>query len=490
VASALTPSGSRSKTGDLFKACGNSASRWRRDLLQREAISRRSVLKAATVAAILQGIHVKGEISRSDKPNVLVILADDLGYGDLSSYGATDLQSPNIDALVSGGMRFNHFYANSPVCAPTRASILSGRYPDFVGVPGLVRTHAFDNWGYLSRKAELLPSMLKPAGYHSGIIGKWNLGLESPNTPTERGFDFFHGFLGDMMDDYYTHLRFGNNYMRRNEEVIQPRGHATDLFTDWAIDYLNERKQDGRKFFLYLAYNAPHVPIQSPPEWLQRVREREPHLDEKRAKMVALIEHMDMSVGRVIQRLRENGQFENTLIVFTSDNGGDLRAGASCGSLHGGKEDMYEGGIRVPMCALWPNHIIPGTVNDEVTLTMDLAPTICEVAGVQPSGNLNGSSLLPILESKSNHFSTRDLIWVRREGGMRYQGQDYYALRRGDWKLLQNTAFESFRLYNLKEDPDEKTDLAPQQTKLYHDLISTVMLHVQQAGRVPWQRPE
>ena len=458
--------------------------------MQREAISRRSLLKGATAAAILQGINVRSETHRSDTPNVVVILADDLGYGDLSSYGATDLKTPNIDALVSGGMRFNNFYANSPVCSPTRASILSGKYPDLAGVPGLVRTHAYNNWGYLSQKAVLVPEMLKPAGYHSAIIGKWNLGLESPNTPTERGFDFFHGFLGDMMDDYYTHLRHGINYMRRNQEIIDPQGHATNLFTDWAIDYLNERKQDGRKFFLYLAYNAPHVPIQPPEEWLKRVREREPQLDEKRAKMVALIEHLDMSVGRVVERLKENGQFENTLIVFTSDNGGELRAGANCGLLRGGKEDMYEGGIRVPMCTLWPGHITPGSSNNEVALAMDLVPTICQTVGVSPVGNLNGTSILPMLEAKADRLPARDLVWVRREGGMRYQGQDYYAFRRGDWKLLQNTPFESFRLYNLKEDPGEKTDLASQEPQLYDDLIRTLMLHFQQAGRVPWERPE
>ena len=457
---------------------------------QREAISRRSLLKTATAAAILQGINLKAETRPSDTPNILVILADDLGYGDLSSYGATDLQTPNIDALVSGGMRFNNFYANCPVCSPTRASILTGRYPDLVGVPGLVRTRPENNWGYLSQKAVLVPQMIRPAGYHSGIIGKWNLGLESPNTPTERGFDFFHGFLGDMMDDYYTHLRLGHNYMRRNQQVVNPKGHATDIFTDWTIDYLNERKQDGHKFFLYLAYNAPHVPIQPPEEWLKKVKEREPHLDEKRAKMAALIEHMDMSIGRVIERLKQNGQFENTLIVFTSDNGGNLHAGASCGSLRGGKEDMYEDGIRVPMCAVWANHIAPGSRNDEVAFTMDLVPTICQAVGVNPPENLNSTSILPILESKMDRLPARDLIWVRREGGMRYQGQDYYALRRGDWKLLQNTPFESFRLYNLKQDPDEKTDLASQQPKLYQDLIATLMLHFQQAGRVPWERPE
>ena len=347
--------------------------------MQKISFSRRSLFRAAAASTIASTAIAQN--SPSESPNVVVILADDLGFGDLSSFGAKDLRTPNIDALLASGVRFNNFYANSPVCSPSRAALLSGKYPDLVGVPGLVRTYPADNWGYLSEKAVLLPRMLKNAGYHTAIVGKWNLGLESPNLPTERGFDFFHGFLGDMMEDYYTHLRHGRNYMRRNEEVIEPKGHATDLFTDWSIDYLKQRREDGRKFFLYLAYNAPHVPIQPPDVWLRRVEERAPDLDPKRAKMVALIEHLDMSVGRVLAALKENGQTENTLIIFTSDNGGQISAGANCGPWRGAKEDMFEGGIRVPMCASWPGRIPAGSHSDEVAVTMDLTPTVCEAAG-------------------------------------------------------------------------------------------------------------
>ena len=157
---------------------------------------------------LIFGIYVRAEENKKtvQQPNILVILVDDLGYGDLSSYGAKDLQTPNIDSLMDAGVRFDQFYANCPVCSPTRAALLSGRYPDLVGVPGVIRTHPADSWGYLDPKAKMLPEQLKSAGYHNALIGKWHLGLESPNTPTERGFDFFHGFLGDMMDDYYNHL--------------------------------------------------------------------------------------------------------------------------------------------------------------------------------------------------------------------------------------------------------------------------------------------
>jgi arylsulfatase A-like enzyme len=457
-------------------------------ILQNKNISRRKLMKAATTATIAAKTAARS--APADAPNIVLILADDLGYGDLSSFGATDLRTPHIDGLINAGVRFRNFYANSPVCSPTRASILSGQYPDLVGVPGLVRTFPQDNWGYLSKDAVLLPEMLKAAGYHSAIVGKWNLGLESPNTPTERGFDFFHGFLGDMMEDYYTHLRHGRNYMRRNDQVIDPKGHATDLFTEWSIDYLKQRKQDGRKFFLYLAYNAPHVPIQPPAEWLNRVKEREPHLDEKRAKIVALIEHLDMSVGRVLAALKENGQAENTLVIFTSDNGGQASAGANNAPLRGAKEDMYEGGIRVPMGAAWPGRISPGSHSDGVALAMDLPPTICEAAGVSPPKNLNGISILSAMQGKGTPPADRELVWVRRDGGMRCQAQDYYAYRRGEWKILQNNPFEPLRLYNLREDPNESNDLSQREPKLYREMVARLMLHVQQAGRVPWQPPE
>jgi len=438
--------------------------------------SRRTFLQSMSAMAI-----------SSAHPNIVVVLTDDLGYGDLSSYGAQDLRTPNIDALVQSGMRFDHFYANSPVCSPTRAALLSGRYPDLAGVPGVIRTHPENSWGHLSRDAVLLPIPLKAAGYHTAIVGKWHLGLEAPNTPNERGFDFFHGFLGDMMDDYFTHRRHGNNYMRRNGDIIDPEGHATDLFTRWAIDYVNERKRDRRPFFLYLAYNAPHAPIQPPAEWVERVRSRVPGLGEKRAKIAALIEHMDDGIGRFIAALRANGQYENTLFLFVSDNGGDLPAGASCGPLRGGKQDMWEGGIRVPMCAVWPGRIPPGSKSDVVALTMDLYPTICEAAGARTPPAVDGVSLLPLLVGRQAALPERELIWVRREGGMRYLGQDYYAIRRGAWKLLQNTPFEPFQLFDLSQDPQEQTDLAKKERKIYAELTARLMLHVQRAGRVPWQ---
>ncbi|UCF17035.1 MAG: sulfatase-like hydrolase/transferase, partial [Phycisphaerales bacterium] len=377
-------------------------------------------------------------------------------------------------------------YANCPVCSPTRASLLTGRYPDLVGVPGVIRTHLQNNWGYMPSHAVLLPKPLKAAGYHAAIVGKWHLGLESPNTPNDRGFDHFHGYLGDMMDDYYKHRRHGINYMRLNDREIDPPGHATDLFTKWAIDYITNRGKSEQPFFLYLAYNAPHTPIQPPKDWLERVKKREPDIIEKRAKLVALIEHMDHGIGKVIAALKASGVGDNTLVIFTSDNGGQLNVGANNGPLRAGKQDMYEGGIRVPMCAVWAGRIAPGTRSDRVALTMDLFPTICEAAGANINHRIDGRSILPTLLGERRAAEDRFLFWVRREGG-HYGGRAYYVARYGDYKLVQNNPFEPMQLFNLRDDPQEQNPLS-RKNRMYQKLFTALRNHIIEAGAVPWEK--
>ncbi len=451
-----------------------------------KSISRRQIF--TTIAGL--GASSLALNAQQRKPNVVVILADDLGFGDLSSWNGSDLRTPHIDALAASGVRFDQFYANSPVCSPTRSALLTGLYPDVAGVPGVIRTDPANSWGYLSAKAELLPVRLRSVGYHSAIVGKWHLGLESPNLPNQRGFDHFHGFLGDMMDDYNHHRRHNRNYMRLNETEIDPQGHATDLFTTWAVEYLNGRKGQAQPFFLYLPYNAPHAPVQPPQEWLDRVKKRETGITEARAKLVALIEHMDTGVGRVMAALKANGQLENTLVVFVSDNGGDQGTSASCGALRGWKGQMYEGGIRVPMCVSWPGQIPASSKCERVGLTMDLFATVCEAAGAKVPDGIDGVSLLADMRGKGQAAAKRDLVWVRREGGMPYAGREFYAFRRGDWKLLQNSAFETYELYNLAVDPQEQRNLAKAEPKTHRELIAALMLHIQRAGRTPWQNPK
>ena len=421
-------------------------------------------------------------------PNIMVILADDLGYGDLSCYGARDLRSPHIDSLVERGMRFENFYANCPVCSPTRASLLTGRYPDLVGVPGVIRTHPENSWGYLNSDAVLLPQLLKSAGYNTAIVGKWHLGLDSPNLPNERGFAFFHGWLGGMMDDYYQHRQHGINYMRRDDQIADPVGHATDLFTQWACEYLRNQTAE-KPFFLFLAYNAPHTPIQPPGDWLEKVMLREPGIDPKRARLVALIEHMDDGIGRVLSTLQETGLDRNTIVVFTSDNGGQLSVGANNGPLRDGKQSMYEGGLKVPMVAVWPDKIKPGSRSDRIALTMDLFPTLLEAAGVSLEHEIDGRSFLLTLLGEDQPKVPRHLFFTRREGGARFGGKTIDAVRYGDWKLLQNSPWEPLELYNLKADPQETTNLAEKEREKFNELLAALRLQIQRSGTVPWQRP-
>jgi len=438
------------------------------------------------LCCLLPATTISGE--NNSPPHVLLILVDDLGYGDLSSFGAKDLETPQIYRLVRQGIRFSQFYANCPVCSPTRAALLTGRYPDAVGVPGVIRTHGEDSWGWLSKDAVLLPAVLQKAGYRTAMVGKWHLGLGEPNLPNLRGFDFFHGFLGDMMDDYLTHRRHGQNYLRLNEQPIDPQGHATDLFTAWTCQWLRTYKHK-EPFFLYLAYNAPHGPIQPLEVWLAKYRAKHPDVTEQRAKLAALIEHLDSGVGQVVRTLEETGHTRNTLVIFTSDNGGSLPEGARNGPLAGGKQDMLEGGIRVPMCAVWPGRIKPGSQSDRVALTMDLFPTICEAAGVQPGRGIDGRSILPTLLGKPPPPEDRFLYWVRLEGGRRFHGAPYYAVRHGDWKLLQNAPDEPLRLYNLKDDPHEQIDLSSQQPGEYAELKMALDRHIARVTSVPYRPP-
>jgi len=440
---------------------------------------------------LLSGLIVTAATVTAAPPNILVILADDLGRGDYSAFGTKDIRTPNIDRLCREGMTLDNFYANSCVCSPTRAALLTGCYPDRVGVPGVIREEEPANsWGYLAPQATLLPKLLQTAGYHSAIVGKWHLGTTSPNLPNERGFTEFHGFLGDMMDDYWTHLRHGQNFMRHNAEVINPEGHATDLFTGWACRYLEERSKNAAPFFLYLAYNAPHDPVQPPPEVLARVQAREPGLPANRAKLIALIEHMDAGIGQVLEVLDKTRLADNTLVIFTSDNGGLLSNGANNGPWRSGKTHMYEGGLRVPCAARWPGRIAPGTHADRIALSMDIFPTALEAAGIPLPTGIDGVSFLPTLRGDPQSAPERDFYFVRREGGMMHQGKTIEAFVQGDWKLVQDSPFALIELYNLKNDPQESTDLAAQQKPVLMRLSAAMRKQIQRGGAVPWQPAE
>lgn len=451
------------------------------------SFSRRAFLQAAAATALAATAAARPADVRPGNPNILLILVDDLGNGDLESHGAPDMKTPHLNALMEAGVRLDNFYANCPVCSPTRAALLSGRYPDLAGVPGVIRTHWDNSWGYLREDIDLLPAVLRRAGYHTAMVGKWHLGLEAPNRPWERGFDHFQGFLGDMMDDYYNHRRHGIHYMRENERAVFPEGHATDIFSDWAADYIRYQAEAEAPFFLYLAYNAPHTPIEPPDEWLARVKAREPGIADDRAALVALIEHMDDGIGRTVQALKDTGQYDDTMIIFCSDNGGQASAGGTNGPVRGAKQDMYEGGIKVPGCVSWPARIAPAQRRDDPVMTMDFYPTLCQLAGVPFDPRADGVDLAPALWGDGGVDSDRTMIWMRREGGQ-YGGQDYYAIRRGPWKLVQNSPFEPFELFNLADDPKEAAPVSGNHP-MRAELARALREHVLRAGSVPWQRP-
>ena len=447
--------------------------------------SDRNTMSKAKFCFTLVALLWTASLFAADKPNVVLILVDDLGYGDLACYGATDMETPHLDRLMKRGLRFDQFYANCTVCSPTRASLMTGRYPDLAGVPGVIRQWAPDSWGYLKPGIATLPELLKTGGYYTGMVGKWHLGFAEPNIPNARGFDFFHGFLADMMDDYYTHLRGGKNWMRLNHKEIHPEGHATDLFSDWSIDFIQKRSKEEEPFFLYLAYNAPHFPIQPPDDWLQKVHKREPQIDRKRAANVALIEHLDHGIGRVVAAIEEAGITDDTIVIFSSDNGGSIPHSQRNGKLRGGKQDHWEGGIRVPTCVVWPGKI-PQKTSMEVGMTMDLLPTLCEIAGVDVSVPIDGKSLADIWLRGGKSAPDRTMIWVRREGNRRYQGRAYYAIRRGPWKLEQSLPFEPMQLVNLQQDPYEEKPM-PAKGEVANELTRALMDHLQESGKVPWQ---
>lgn len=291
------------------------------------------------------------------------------------------------------------------------------------------------------------------------------------------------------MDDYYHHRRHGVGYLRRSGQAVEGQGHATDLFTQWACERLEDLAASESPFFLELAYNAPHTPLQPSQDTLNRVLAREHGIENNRAKLVAMIEHMDAGIGRILQRLEELGLADSTIVIFSSDNGGQLDVGASNGRWRDGKQSLYEGGIRVPCCVRWPAVTAAGSHCSTAVITMDLVPTLCAAAGVSPPHDIDGVDLTPALKGHADELPSRALFFHRREGGTRYAGLTIQAAIEGNWKLVQNSPFAPRELYNLDEDPRETRDLSREEPERLEQLARALMLHTQRGGAVPWQKP-
>jgi arylsulfatase A-like enzyme len=398
-------------------------------------------------------------------PNIVLIMADDLGYGSLGCYGHSEIKTPNIDALAATGIRFTDFHSNGAMCTPTRAALMTGRYqqrcawvPDAELTP-LFRKQRAENlkqrwaWG-VSHDELFLPELLKQSGYRSTLIGKWHLGYDRKFHPMSQGFDEFRGFIGGAVD-YHSHVsEAGSKELDwwKNEQIANEEGYATDLLTRYATEFISENKQ--RPFFLYLAHGAPHTPLQG-----RQAGQKKPATKVYQE----MIEVLDESVGAVVQSLRKHGLEKNTLLIFCSDNGPAPPKGfAASGSLQGNKGSMLEGGHRVPFIANWPGVIPGGRTSGEVVMSMDLLPTFARLAGASTpeKHKIDGINLVPILKGEAK-APPRNLHWLFG---------DAWAIRKGSWKLI-GTGDRPQSLYQLEDDLSEKNNLIKQKPEMANELL-------------------
>ena len=404
-------------------------------------LSRRAVLAAA-----LAGAPAAAQGAPRRRPNIVFILADDLGAFDLSCYGRPDYRTPNIDSLARDGLRFDSAYANSNTCTPTRVAIMSGRYPNRMEI-GVVGPAPAADVGFPPETPNLA-STLRAAGYATGLIGKWNLGALPRFSPNASGYDEFFGFTSGAID-YWTHdvgLRDGTRQpdLYENGRSAETPGYATDLFTDRAVDFI--RRHRATPFLLSLHYNAPHWPWQTRSD-AGPSRLNDVHFDGGSPAIYAeMVRVLDESVGRILQALDRHDLARDTLVIFTSDNGGERFS--HMWPLRGAKGDLYEGGIRVPLLTRWPGQVARGRRSGQVALSMDWLPTFAEAAGVacDPGAAPDGVSLLPHLLGAP--AAERTVFW--------WVGEDQAALRY-PWKLVRIGGRE--HLYNLEQDPTEHANL-------------------------------
>jgi arylsulfatase I/J len=401
-------------------------------------------------------------------PNLLVIVADDLGWGDVG-YHSSQIRTPNLDRLAAEGVRLEQCYV-APVCSPSRAALMSGRYWSRFGVTTPTNNRC------LPYSTVTLASALKSVGYETALTGKWHLGSRPEEGPNHFGFDRSYGSLAGGVGPY-THAYKRGAYSRtwhRNEQLIEEEGHVTDLITREAVGLI-ERKRE-RPFFLYVPFTAPHLPIDEPEQWEQA----NAHIQDPALRLYgACITHMDAGVGKLLDALRRTGQRENTLVLFFSDNGGStgvenndtqypgtyrsVRLPASNVPLRGKKGQLYEGGIRVPALIQWPGRLKPGTVNAPLHV-IDWMPTLTRLAGCAPPTDLkwDGRDIWPVIAGEDRRPAERTLYWLgvsRRES----------AVRRGDWKLLVPQKGPP-QLFNLAADPGEAKDLAAEQPERVEEL--------------------
>ena len=386
----------------------------------------------------------------ADKPNLVFILADDLGYGDIDSFGAPDIETPNLDRLAQEGMRFTSNYSNSAICSPTRAAFMTGRYFQRLGLEWAVWYQAPGEG--LPPTETSLASMLKDAGYQTALTGKWHLGYEEGWRPNQHGFDRFFGCLGGNVNYFEYYDKTGTHDLFLNDEAIHPDAYVTDLTADYAVQFIEEMKEE--PFFLFASFNAPHFPFQGPED---RESEFSWHDGTREKHYIPMVESLDKAVGRIVDKIDALDLAENTLIVFTSDNGGEKLARNA--PLKGLKGSLWEGGIRVPAIARWTEVISEDTVSDIPVQTIDWGATLLKLAGGSPPENrpLDGKDLMPILKG-GQALTMRPLFFRRALDPHRSKVVEKRAVRLGKWKYLDTPAGEQF-LFNLETDIAEQNNL-------------------------------
>lgn len=414
---------------------------------------------------VLQSCQSHGEEEKAGgqlapRPNILLIIADDAGWNDMSFHGS-EIETPNIDKLAKNGMQLSRFYV-SPTCSPSRASLLTGMPASRMGIVAPISGRSEKT---LPDSIETLPQALQKAGYETALMGKWHLGLKQESGPKAYGFDYSYGFLHGQIDQYAHTYKNGDSSWYRNGKFITEKGHATDLITKEAIDWLSKKRDTTRNFYLQVAYSAPHIPLQEPEEWKEKYREI--IKDSSRRDYAAAMSHLDFAIGELMKSLSQQGLENNTLIVFISDNGaqenwypttqyeGKYGPNAHLGSnfpFRDFKKSNYEGAIRVPAIVYWKDHLVSQNDSSYVTIK-DLMPTFLEAANYQdiPS-SVEGKSIWPLLKGQKDSLDHQ--IYIR--------GHLQESIIEKPWKLVRTRHLHEsteFELYNVEKDPSEKKNL-------------------------------
>ncbi len=404
------------------------------------------------------------------KPNVIIVLTDDMGYADVGCYGAKDIRTPHIDRLAREGVRMTDFYSNGPVCTPTRCGLMTGRWQQRVGLEWAIgvtsqplvkdgdtwRTETNYRLAGLDPIETSLARMLKSAGYSTACYGKWHLGYDPRYSATAHGFDEFFGILGGNADMYSHLYRDGSNDLYEKTEPTKVEGYLTDRITDRAVQYIEQQGKQN-PYFLYVPYNAVHWPFQ-PPNRPDTTRTYDTWYAGSRDDYAKMLEAVDTGVGRIYAALEKSGTLDNTLFIFTNDNGGEVRLANNAPLFHH-KATLWEGGIRVPCVLRWPGKLPQGVSNAQVGISMDLTATILAATGVEPPSDrkLDGVNLLPQLQGLAANVD-RTLYW-RIDRLDRKQK----AIRHGKWKLVldgSNAVTSLDLLFDLSNDISERTNLA------------------------------